>query len=86
MVLLMNWLNLLKKTNNMNILDILLDEFNWQGGTIHDAIEHFTTLTLSEQDNIMNKLMASLNKIVDIDNVQELMWIRNRNLIIQYGK
>ena len=70
----------------MTTLDVLLDEFNWQGGTIHAAIDHFAALTLSEQDNIMNKLMASLNKIVDIDSVQELMRIRNRHLIIQYGK
>lgn len=65
----------------MNTLDILLKSYNWQGGTIHQAIEHFSTLDKNQQDSVCNVLMDNLNKITDIENVQKLLKIRNNYLI-----
>jgi hypothetical protein len=65
----------------MNTLEILLKHFNWQGGTIHDALKHFETLETDIQDKICGELYENLTKISDTNNVLICMKIRNNNLI-----
>jgi hypothetical protein len=65
----------------MNTLDILLKHFNWQGGTIHDALKHFQTIDKTMQDNICNELTNNLSKITDLSNTLLCMKIRNNYLV-----
>lgn len=67
----------------MNTLEILCNAYGWQGGTIHDAIEHFKTLSMDEKDKIFNLIMPNLFNITDLENVQELAKIRNSHLIFK---
>lgn len=67
----------------MNILDILCKAYNWQGGTIHNAIAHFATLEKLEQDHIFNTIMDNLSKITDLDHVKTLSKIRISHLTIK---
>lgn len=65
----------------MNTLDILLDAYNWQGGTLTDAIEHFKIQPKKYQDHICNTIMDNLGKINDIQTCTVILSLRNENLI-----
>lgn len=67
----------------MYTLDILLKHYGWQGGTIHEAKDHFKTLTLDEMDKIFNDLMANMLNLKDLYNMLELSKIRTSYLQIE---
>lgn len=68
---------------NMNTLSILCKSYGWQGGTIHEALEHFKTLSMIEKDTICGKLVDNMHLISDLDNVTYLMKARNSHLTIK---
>ena len=68
----------------MYTLDLLCKAFNWQGGTIHNAIAHFATMDKQAQDNVFSLfIMPNLAKIKDLEHVKTLTKIRNANLVYQ---
>jgi hypothetical protein len=68
----------------MTTLDLLCKAYGWQGGTIHNAIEHFATMDKTAQDNIFNLyIMPNLYDINDLENVKKLSKIRISHLIIK---
>lgn len=63
-------------------LDLLCKAFNWQGGTIHNAIAHFSTMDKHAQDNVFSLfIMPNLSEIKDLEHVKTLSKIRTSHLV-----
>jgi hypothetical protein len=49
----------------MTTLDLYCSFRGWQGGTIHQALADFNSLTRTQQDEFCNRLIASLGTLTD---------------------
>ena len=61
----------------MNTLEICIKHFNWQGGTIHQAKNHFSKSDMPTKDKICGEIVSHISDIDDLHNAQ---WFMNNRI------
>ena len=64
----------------MTTLEAYCKTVGWQGGTMHQARQHFAMITLQQQDSICNYLMSKMSEISDIREVSYFTKKRLENI------
>jgi len=58
-------------------LEVFCEAVGWQGGTIHDAKTHFSTLDMKWRDRVCGKLVDNMKDITDLDTARFFLEKRN---------
>ena len=66
-------------------LEVYCTAVGWDGGTIHQAFQHFSSLNKKERDRVCGILSDSSHEISDLITVKEFMRKRNDMLGIQWN-
>lgn len=69
-----------------NCMKLWCEFMGYQGGTIHDALREFQTLSVSQQDKFCGILLANKEKLTDLHHAGDFMHKRLLHLLARNVK